>query len=51
MADRLFLIFILLSVVAIYGLTKGMYLAVALPWLLVIYVIYCYFKRRYDDRD
>jgi hypothetical protein len=51
MADRLFLIFILLSVVAIYGLTKGMYLAVALPWILVIYVIYSYFKRRYDDRD
>ena len=51
MADRLFMIFIFLSVIAIYGLTKGMYLVVALPWLLVIYVIYCYFKRRYDDRD
>ena len=51
MADRLFVIFILLSVVAIYGLTKGIYHVVALPWLLVIYVIYCYFKRRYDDRD
>ena len=51
MAERLFMIFILLSVVAIYGLTKGIYLVIALPWLLVIYVIYCYFKRRYDDRD
>ena len=51
MADRLFMIFILLSLVAIYGLSKGMYLVVALPWLLVIYVVYCYFKRRFDDRD
>lgn len=51
MANQTFVIFVLWSIIALYGLSRGFDTFIVLPWCVVLYSIFSYCRDRSNSGE